>query len=194
MNTLYSFGVEEHPTGSILDYYWFLETFNPVQCESIISICKKYEKQEASTFKGDSKDTRNSTVRWIPLNDETEFIFKQISDCVLEANRELFKIDIYGFTESLQFTEYEGAGTHYDWHPDIGADKNKRKLSIVIQLSDENDYEGGDLMINSGVVQKAPRERGNIIIFPSFLLHKVTPLISGNRYSIVSWVSGPPWR
>ena len=97
-------------------------------------------------------------------------------------------------SEDLQFTEYEGQGKHYDWHPDIGPGKNKRKLSVVIQLSDPKDYTGGNLILNTGNEITMDRGRGNIIIFPSFLLHKVSRMESGNRYSIVSWISGNPWR
>ena len=64
-----------------------------------------------------------------------------------------------------------------------------------MQLSDADSYEGGDLqfMINNKTVT-APREKGTIIIFPSFVMHRVTPVIKGTRESIVGWVSGPPYR
>ncbi|MFT7073376.1 MAG: PKHD-type hydroxylase [Patiriisocius sp.] len=66
---------------------------------------------------------------------------------------------------------------------------------MTIQLSDPNDYEGGDLrfMINKEIVN-APKEKGTIIIFPSFIMHRVTPITKGTRQSIVGWVSGPPYR
>ena len=66
---------------------------------------------------------------------------------------------------------------------------------MTIQLSDADAYEGGDLqfMINNKIVN-APREKGTIIIFPSFVMHRVTPITKGTRQSIVGWVSGPPYR
>ena len=112
----------------------------------------------------------------------------------IEANNKLFQLDLYGFTEKLQFTEYEGQGSHYDWHPDIGPNTTKRKLSIVVQLSDEKDYEGGELLINTGQLLIPSKKQGTVILFPSFLMHKVEPLQSGNRYSLVSWISGNTWR
>ena len=64
-----------------------------------------------------------------------------------------------------------------------------------VQLSDEEEYEGGDLqfMINNKIVD-APRKKGTIVIFPSFIMHRVTQITKGTRQSIVGWVSGPPYR
>jgi PKHD-type hydroxylase len=87
-------------------------------------------------------------------------------------------------------------GDFFDWHLDFGpGESSKRKLSMTIQLSDPSEYEGGDLqfMINQNIVS-ASREKGIIVIFPSFILHRVTPITKGTRQSIVGWVSGPPYR
>jgi PKHD-type hydroxylase len=87
-------------------------------------------------------------------------------------------------------------GDFFNWHLDFGAGEiSARKLSMTIQLSDPDEYEGGDLqfMINEKIVT-APREKGTLIIFPSFMIHRVTPIIRGTRQSIVGWVSGPPFR
>jgi len=70
-----------------------------------------------------------------------------------------------------------------------------RKLSVTVQLSDEDSYEGGDLqfMINNRI-ENAPRKKGTVIVFPSFILHRVTEVTKGKRNSIVGWLSGPPFR
>jgi PKHD-type hydroxylase len=189
------FGLEgQEKDKDLLSYYWFEGILSPAKCEEIIKIGKRFRKETATTFSDSHNEARNSEVRWIPPNEDTKFIFDQIRECCEEANRNLFKLDTTGFTEDLQFTEYEGQGKHYDWHPDIGPGKNKRKLSVVIQLSDPKDYTGGNLILNTGNEITMDRGRGNIIIFPSFLLHKVSRMESGNRYSIVSWISGNPWR
>ncbi len=186
----------------LLQYYWFESAFSPDQCKEIIAIGKSYPQEGGQIFADDegkegttSSKTRNSTVRWIDYNDpRTGWLIDELSRMSIEANKELFKLDLYGFTEKLQFTEYEGKGSHYNWHPDIGPRMNKRKLSIVVQLSDEKDYEGGELVINTGNLVTPSKKQGTVIIFPSFLLHKVDPLQSGNRYSLVSWISGSTWR
>ena len=63
---------------------------------------------------------------------------------------------------------------------------------MVVQLNDA--YEGGELLINNGQMVTTEKGIGNVTIFPSFLLHKVNPVVSGNRYTLVSWISGPVWK
>ena len=182
----------------LLQYYWYESVFSPDQCQEIINIGKSYPQEGGQTFSGaggEPSSIRSSTIRWIDYRDpRVEWLVSQLGYMVKEANRQLYKLDLYGFTEKLQFTEYEGQGRHYDWHPDIGPNMSKRKISIVVQLSDEKDYEGGELLINTGQLLVPSKSQGSVILFPSFLMHKVEPLRSGNRYSLVSWVSGNTWR
>ena len=182
----------------LLQYYWYESVFSPDQCQEIINIGKSYPQEGGQTFSGaggEPSSIRSSTIRWIDYRDpRVEWLVSQLGYMVKEANRQLYKLDLYGFTEKLQFTEYEGQGSHYDWHPDIGPNMTKRKISIVVQLSDEKDYEGGELLINTGQLLVPSKSQGSVILFPSFLMHKVEPLRSGNRYSLVSWVSGNTWR
>lgn len=94
----------------------------------------------------------------------------------------------------IQIGKYENLG-HYDWH--IDADKpdlsnTQRKLSISIQLNDPSEYEGGKLEFQDLDEEQQPKmAQGSIIVFPSFLKHRVTPVTSGVRYSAVTWASGP---
>ena len=182
----------------LLQYYWFESAFSPEQCQEIINIGKTYPQEGGHTFSGAGGETssiRSSTIRWIDYQDpRVEWFISRLGHMATEANRQLYKLDLYGFTEKLQFTEYEGQGSHYDWHPDIGPNMTKRKLSIVVQLSDEKDYEGGELVINTGHLMAPSKKQGTVVLFPSFLMHKVEPLRSGNRYSLVSWISGNTWR
>ena len=203
MNRLNIFGLEQQEEDkNLLNYYWFENFFSKQECESIIELAKSFNKQEASILGGDKpgdtrqqEDYRKSTLRWIPLLPTTEFVFDKIAHCVKEANEKQFKLSLTGFSEDIQFTEYESEGAHYDWHVDIGQTKFKRKLSVVTQLSDPNDYVGGELLINLGGRGGTPigKQQGSVILFPSFLLHKVTKIESGVRYSLVNWISGPPW-
>ncbi len=96
--------------------------------------------------------------------------------------------------EQLQYTVYETAeGGHYDWHVDHATvTPVPRKLSLVLQLSDPADYEGCDLELRSSAhIETAPRERGAVILFPSYALHRVSAITAGRRVSLVSWISGP---
>lgn len=137
---------------------------------------------------------RKSSVIAIYPGEEEDWIFHRMTQLVTQAN-DYYHFDLRGFLEPLQLAEY-GAGDFFDWHLDfgIGASSN-RKLSLSIQLSDSEEYEGGDLefRINNKVV-KAPRAAGTAIIFPSFIMHRVTEITKGHRRSIVGWVSGPPYR
>ena len=91
--------------------------------------------------------------------------------------------------ESASFTMPE---TKVGIITDVGGTINYRKLSITVQLSDPSDYEGGDLQF---LITREPvtakREKGNAIVFPSFMIHQVKPVTKGVRYSLVCWCSGP---
>ena len=120
---------------------------------------------------------------------------KKIADYAIIANKEMWNFDIWGYHDSLQYTRYYGNGGHYDWHADLGPGLSNRKLSVVLQLSDPSEYEGGDLEINpGGNIMTVPKEMGLICFFPSFLLHRVTPLTSGNRITLVTWLCGANLR
>jgi PKHD-type hydroxylase len=183
---------------NLLQYYWFESAFSPDLCQQIIGLGKSFPQEGGQTFSGtggEPSSIRSSTIRWIDYQDQrVKWLTDKLGDMAKEANNRLFQLDLYGFTEKLQFTEYEGQGRHYDWHPDIGPNMSKRKISIVVQLSDEKDYEGGELLINTGQILTPSKKQGSVILFPSFLMHKVEPLRSGNRYSLVSWISGNTWR
>jgi len=99
--------------------------------------------------------------------------------------------------ENTQFGRYKSTDEgHYDWHMDAGPPQNgiQRKLSISILLSDPSDFEGGELQFKGMEDQKILTKQGSIVVFPSFIEHKVTPVTKGVRYSAVTWASGPSFR
>lgn len=107
-----------------------------------------------------------------------------------------WNFEVTGFAENFQLTKYE-KGNKYDMHVDAGlyGTPMPRKLSIVVQLSDPNDYEGGelDILCTDGDIEML-RGQGDVIVFPSYMYHKVREVTKGTRYSLVSWVGGPPFR
>lgn len=166
-----------------------------VDCNNIIEYCKNYTKEKANVADFKDGDIRKSLIRWIPFNSETEKLFDIIREVAIKSNNENWKLDLTGFTEPLQFTEYHADGGHYGWHMDAGNGRlSLRKLSVVLQLSHSDDYEGGDLQVQSEGRITADRTKGNIIVFPSYMQHRVTPVTKGQRYSLVVWISGPPLR
>jgi PKHD-type hydroxylase len=99
--------------------------------------------------------------------------------------------------DETQIGRYKSADEgHYDWHMDAGPPENgiQRKLSISILLSDPSEFEGGELQFKNIEGKKILTKQGSIVVFPSFIEHKVTPVTKGVRYSAVTWASGPSFR
>lgn len=167
---------------------------NPQECNTIITACQSFPAQNAGIFEGSTPvdSVRRSTVRWVNDRSIDELLMRY----AMSANREVFGFDIVHPFE-VQFTEYHGDHEgFYDWHHDIHWESDRmydRKLSVVIQLSDPTSYEGGDFQFRS-VESPNFRPQGSILVFPSYLEHKVTPVTSGVRYSLVTWVEGPRWK
>jgi PKHD-type hydroxylase len=149
---------------------------------------------------GAKRDTsiRNNSVRWLPFAEDTRFLYELVVETMDQANRARWGFDLVGCSDSLQFTEY-GADDHYGWHTDLGPGAfSTRKLSLVLQLSDGDGYKGGAFEVMSPrpnpEQREALRRRGTVIVFPSYTLHRVTPIEYGRRYSLVAWIEGPPFR
>jgi len=146
---------------------------------------------------GDVTRKRITQVAWMERRDHTAWPYRRLEETVQRLNLQFYKYAIDGLRERLQYTVYEQAeGGHYDWHVDHGAaTPQPRKLSLSLQLTDADSYEGCDLELSYGDgVKQAPRSRGTVIAFPSYVLHRVTPIVSGTRKSLVTWVSGPDFR
>ena len=108
----------------------------------------------------------------------------------------MWKFDLSTMNEQIQYTEYYGSNEGgYEWHMDCGEKiQNQRKISVTVQLSDSNEYEGGDLeFLGTETNTEAFRQQGTCIIFPSFLAHKVSKVKSGTRLAIVGWIHGPTY-
>lgn len=137
--------------------------------------------------------TRISTLSWINHNDDSKELFDFLIDKVDRINYHHYGMKLYGM-ESIQYTRYP-IGGHYIYHNDIIARKedSMRKMSIVMGLSSKDDYEGGDLLLSPhGANPKEIRlDKGDLIAFPSYIPHKVTPVISGTRITVVNWIIGP---
>ena len=107
-------------------------------------------------------------------------------------NKHYWNYHLSDFYEPMQFTQYDAPNGHFTWHIDIGPNKRSfRKISIVVQLSEPDSYEGGELEVLGTDQDLISKERGNAIFFPSFLAHKVHKVTKGRRYSLVLWFSGP---
>lgn len=146
---------------------------------------------EVSKINDGNVDTnfRNSKHKFISM-DSNDSLKNTIIRNVAEINNEVFKFDINFFTQ-LQLTFYE-KNNFYAKHLDIDFNAlTTRKLTYVIQLQDEKKYVGGDLLLyTSDYPIQMPKKKGTLIVFPSFILHEVLPVLSGIRYSLVGWCMG----
>lgn len=124
---------------------------------------------------------------------EFMWLYKMVEQEVSDINTENYKF-LLDKIEHLTYIEYHGDNQDpgkYGRHTD-GVIHTTRKLSFSIQLSDPDEYEGGDLIIHSdGRANVVERKKGLIVFFPSFTDHEVTPVTKGIRKSLVGWIHGP---
>jgi PKHD-type hydroxylase len=181
-------------------YAWKPTIFDEDEINSIIKIGKSLNIERAltgGTNEETTLDYRRSFVSWIPMNDANSWIYQRLTKEINEINSSFFKFDLTKI-EKLQFTHYDANEQgFYDKHVDpMGWNlPHNRKLSVVIQLSDPSEYEGGELIFynsrNGSVVEK---RKGMTVFFPSYTLHECTPVTKGNRYALVAWVHGPTFK
>jgi len=179
------------------NYYWFENGFTSEEVDKIVKDSKKHVFQKAQIIRNNPNESvRKSNVKWLPYDKQWEWVYDKLTDYITEANKTLWGFNLHTIIDNIQYTEYEGNGGHYDWHLDIGPYSiNHRKVSVVIQLSEPHEYVGGDLELHPGNSSFAvPRKKGAVILFPSFILHRVTPLTSGLRRSLVLWAGGESYK
>ena len=136
---------------SFCTYYGGTGVFSNEEVDKIKKTGDSLTNETAKTFgQGDQGENRKGSVGWLPLNESNKWIYSRLLSITEEANNSLWKFDLTGFWEDCQYTTYEASskkdGDFYDYHLDIdGSYGVQRKISIVVQLSDQEDYEGGEL-------------------------------------------------
>lgn len=185
-------------------------------------LANQFDQQlEKSKLSGDvvDVDRRSSTNAWVPT---THWVAGFVWHYVMKANRENFLYDLTHIDgETIQYTRYK-EGDYYKWHTDAGIGtsykpqasenygnkdieaqdflttsvENIRKLSFIIQLSDAEDYEGGNVQFLDDNRKSffAPRQKGTVVLFDSRTQHRVLKVTKGVRKSLVGWTSGPRWK
>lgn len=197
------------------NYFWYFQkALSPQICKQIKTFALNKKKQKFARVgrfkpeikklsKEDKKEIlkiRNSNVTW--LNDS--WLYNILHPYVHTANSSSGWKFQWSHSEPIQFTVYK-KNQYYDWHCDMFANgPTNRKLSVSVQLDDPSDYEGGDLIFDprdltseggSRIVEDpAIKPQGTIVVFPSFVWHKVTPVTKGTRHSLVMWSHGEPFK
>lgn len=141
---------------------------------------------------------RSTEINWWVPCEKTKPIWEKIVNAIAEVNNQFFHFDLTGCYEPAQLGLYKAKDNgHYDWHVDGGM-KNAapRKLSMCLLLSDPDEFKGGNLELK--VVNDQPvtvdQKQGRAFFFPSYTLHRVTPVTKGVRRSLVMWIGGPPFK
>jgi len=177
------------------DIFAFYENaFSSVECESVKKLFTEMESGKVSGENNLDEKIRKSKVRFVERDDETDWIFDKLTGFAFNCNLARWHFQLAWFYEGLQLTEYSEDGSHYDWHMDNGTgEMSIRKLSLILLLDDAADYEGGELGF-IGLNEKRKFNAGTLIVFPSYVGHKVYPVTKGTRRTVVAWISGDPYK
>jgi len=182
-----------------LNWYWFADGLSNEDIEKIENYAKYLPRKLAGVTidNHDDPELRKSVIRWIPRNADTQWLYDKLLNLADRANEDLWKFDMYDSKELIQYTEYYEDGGHYDYHLDLGTGDllSQRKISLTVQLSEADEYEGGNFEILRGTSPEVlPRKKGAVLLFPSYILHRVTPVKSGTRKSLVLWMGGASFK
>ena len=151
-------------------------------------------------FAENNKEKRRTNISWMSVDEKNKHVWEKLHNAIWYANSQFFQFDLTGCYEPAQLCTYtQNELGHYDWHTDSslsGTTTPFRKLSMSLLLSDTSEFEGGGLQIKAGSdeAQTLEQKRGRAWFFPSWTLHKVTPVTKGIRRSLVLWVGGPAFR
>ncbi|OJT95970.1 MAG: hypothetical protein BGN82_11610 [Alphaproteobacteria bacterium 65-7] len=177
--------------------------FSPSELDAIVAHGDAMRLAEAQVANRDGSGynaVRVTRVGWFERPAAPEWIFSRLEDAVLRLNSQFFRYDLSALLNP-QYAVYDaGEKGHFDWHQDYGRDatdpsREPRKLTISVQLSEADAYDGCEFQAQgSHTVDIAPRTRGTLIAFPSYVLHRVTPATRGQRKSLVGWAVGPDLR
>jgi PKHD-type hydroxylase len=170
---------------------------NVNQLEYQPSVIGEWDEKTKSNTDISDTELRSSNIKWIPKNQTWGWLYKRLHDCIIRANVENWNFTVTSIDTEIQYSEYEASQNgHYTWHADMDSgDFSLRKLSVIVQLSSPEEYDGGVIEFFTGgnyETMKKPvvREKGLVTIFPSYMIHRVTPVTRGTRKSLVLWAGG----
>jgi PKHD-type hydroxylase len=185
-----SYALDEKRQDNPTCHYILRDLFNEEELDYLAKKARSAQEQ-ASIGEGTINNSiRRTKINWVSPDKTKLWIFKRLETYVERINKEIFNFELSSIS-AIQLANYKSEEKgKYDWHLDCGKGPI-RKLSIAIQLNDPSEYEGGEFCFMTGSDEtKLPKEKGLAVLFPSFLLHRVAPVTSGERQSLVCWVQG----
>ena len=178
-------------------FAWWENGFTDEELDAICIMGERASPQSALVGAGvNDEKVRGSTISWL---DNEGWLADKLQHIARQLNGKFFGLDLWGFGEQFQYTTYKyvkKSKQHYDWHMDNGPNDNvPRKLSMVLQLSNPSEYEGGNLELMTGnIPHVCKKQKGLLYAFPSYIVHRVTPITNGTRRTLVVWISGPRFK
>jgi PKHD-type hydroxylase len=185
-----TFGISEH------SFATFQDAFTADELDQIVSYgdSLRFSSATVDNNREPGADIRVAKTAWISNNETVPWLYDRMAWVARQLNGQFYHFNLSGFQEDMQYTTYESEENgHYNWHIDAGGEgRPPRKMSLVLQLSDPADYDDGELQVmTSSNPTSVTKQRGLIAAFPSYVLHRVTPVTCGIRKSLVIWVTGP---
>lgn len=187
--------------------YW-MGAFSTQECNEIVEMCKRLPSHSANIGVDSSFANtffRRSVVRWVDhiSNPEFTWVYDKIWKYMIVMNKDWFNFNVTELPP-MQFTEYDESYIgEYQSHQDVfwlNGKPTHRKVSLVLQLTDSSNYEGGQLSFQNLTTDPSKedydcmKQIGTIIAFPSFIYHRLEPVTKGKRYSLVAWFEGPKFQ
>jgi PKHD-type hydroxylase len=183
-------------------------SFTAEELGKIAAYCDSVGTERAKVIGIDEKDTteiekkRRSDIKFHSRNENTAWIFDRLNRVIDQINDQFYNYDLNGFV-AFQYASYssEEKGT-FHWHMDMHLDRKTlppgmiepRKLSLSLLLNEPAEFSGGEFQLNLGNESQAETiefERGTMVAFPSYIIHRVAPVYEGIRKALVVWVTGP---
>jgi PKHD-type hydroxylase len=170
----------------------FAGIFSATECASAIEIGESMPSR-TGLMMGATPNCRRSRISWLTPSENTAWLYGKLAS-VFRAVNHWYGFELVGLVDALQYSAYD-AGDAFGWHLDTGPGQTStRKLSVSVQLTAGETYEGGNLEFCAARPLDGARELGTVIVFPSFLAHRVTPIANGRRRALVTWAHGPAFR
>ena len=194
------------PNWTTYPYTFWDNWYTDEELEKLKAYCVKEGTERAMVVSESGKafksNIRPCNTKFHYYNDELSWFFEKTAELIETMNDNFYQFDVWGF-EGFQYTEYAQKDDRYGYHMDMITGDNvpdnlraTRKLSFVLMLSDSNEYTGGqfDFSVSEENLIVPEQKKGRVLVFPSFMLHRVNPVTSGVRKSIVIWVTGPKFK